>query len=1058
MNKVELYVNSRKLDIKDDIELTLSRTFSNNEEFSYEFEIEGTENNQNILGYLNKLFVKNKFKYEYIAELRVNDLTVFQGTLYIDSATTSSYSCNLIGNRFVEYSDILGDINLNEIKSDYKWISTNPSSNLQHSYMPQYVINHSIQEGIKSNGGSGVANDTDGLGWGMFYPFAYYGKELNYGFDAYGEYKDFQTDNNTVWNAYKKSSSPVKTEGDTKLGASTGGGADLVQPYRYFFPAFNVPSIFKSIFNSKGYKVDGNFFSSQYKNLYQTFQGGEDEYIERDNQRFILQINKNIKSYITKKDGSNPPDFISKLDKRYSSVFEWLPESYEDLEGVDAIKFCCTKVLNLPDRTDSVKTAVNYVGNQFYNPVESGSINDISSLKIRKSGWYKINLDSSITLKADTRNTSTKNTILNNDKDSFLNLCSTAAPDGDAKSNFTDDVVSFANNIVEFQLVKKDSEPTLFSDFSTPLRQLGIEQTVNGINSPFYPYYTTRASSLFPPKEKITDIYINTNLSGESRLLDLYYPRNKSTYFVNSDDLVCGFRVGNQGNYAKGNVYFPQNRSQLGEVLNLPTFDKYIAGVGTSGNIVFRQDMPNSLLDNDFRVYSINPNSPEVTVFNAGVGNVSDIRFETYNYDTAVNLVGNNVYAPKNTYDVLSKFKFNTDLTRTPAVKKPAQNLTELYFDASLDKIPYDNPFTSAASYNKQDSTYSIKSSNLVWLEKDTELEARLISPVINISRLLGEVGDYVVAFDFDIKNFSMEYIGTSKEDYTPTFTDPIGKQRYTYMNQYLPSVAASSWISDISDTLGLEISIDNLTKTASVNKKHSSGDYLGSNVLNIDKYVNFGSINTENYINFKSKNTPSKIIFTWNKSNTPIEIFLGGSDDEIEINSSYSYSNEKIIKTKVNPSSINYIEDYVPILCDDDTVLSSPISKTDGDYYFGGSENSSLYFWNNNSYKEIFSDYVGAGVNYREVGRLYWPTLTTKSSLGDIDLTKPSTFITSAYNVAPSSEYIELTAYLPLVIYNMINKSTLVKISDSYFRVEMVDNYNVSGDNSCTITLSPVK
>lgn len=1066
-NNIEIYVNKSKLDLGDSIDLNLSKSFEANSsiEFSYSFEIPATYNNQCILGFANKLHVLGKFQHTYYTELYANGILIIQGSLYIDSANNNTYSCNLISNKELATKDAINRVNINaltttnsngkkedvyidEIKLNfpdkdgkyYRWILKNPSlggdwencSLLNKENYPTQYADLNIVEDC------------------LIYPYALYGKPVNY--------------------LTGQGSTPLDISNVQQVNNGRGfsdadnyGLAMINNAQQYMRPAFNVVDIVKTIFLNAGFtNFSGKFFTDpKFTELYQTFQGNEKTYYDRDNQKFAFQVTKHIEGLVNyKKESTGRYVVESTLRKIDSDIFEWKPKDYDEFEDSRAIRFLCTKLFQPADLTvankNVITTAMEYNGTDWNNPMLKNTdltktANSFNEILIKKAGWYLIQTNFSYEYKAGTDTLMTYKGLDANYQDTITNNYQTASG--------SKDVINFANNVWEFQIVKHKSDPTLYSEILGRSNQkylknspyLVPEDVSNGVNGKSV-YITTRFNSVKEPLNSNNDHFADS----------IRIPKNNQTLFVDDEDFVCGFRVGNQGYYDYSGRT-PVNRHRMGMLLNLPYIDAYYH----NGSL---QDLQYIENEKYLKLWRTGLNT-KVTVENAGV-------IGTHDYygpmeKTMINMVrSENSYTANNeNFKPIGINNYNYDKTVVTYNDFPYQD--ELGSRFWLYDNYCDNRYSQNPNLKNIDSGFKVESKNLVWLDEG-EYDARFISPVITTNPRNPEDEDYneldgtdhplaAKRIDYDI---IFEYIGISDKEWKPTANDinqSVHSDKWTYFNQYLPHEKAIDWLENLQKTFNLEFKFnsDSNEVIGEFNDKNSF-----TNSVDITPYVDFGSLSSGTSTSFKEGGQPSSITLKMKNDEESygstsdagsFSIYLGGTNDPEVVETNYSYSTMENIG--VGSFEVPRLIIPTPVICTE-TVWNAnyPYTQT---YEYSGSDKAKLFYkgkvWNNGTFRDTFNWVI----NWDVARYIKFPVLSPTSSDGTINLQSPSTFMSSLWNFNSGSgssgsgnEYVEILAYLPLLVYNNIGKNTVIKLDDSYFRIDSIDNYNII-DTSCKIKLN---
>lgn len=121
---IQLIVNGEAVELKSqkDFNLTLNNTLfdpkelsSTQAEYSYEFQIPATPNNNKIFNYANCMDKPNRFHERWKAELYSDEQLIFSGTLIINSFKDDEYTCNLVSPKVYDLDDIFGEAKLTDI-------------------------------------------------------------------------------------------------------------------------------------------------------------------------------------------------------------------------------------------------------------------------------------------------------------------------------------------------------------------------------------------------------------------------------------------------------------------------------------------------------------------------------------------------------------------------------------------------------------------------------------------------------------------------------------------------------------------------------------------------------------------------------------------------------------------------------------------------------------------------------------------------------------------------------------------------------------------------------
>lgn len=130
---IELFVNGQKVDLESQNALNLrfnnvlynpEKISSTQAEYSFEFSIPSTPNNDKIFDYANNLSKLNKFHQRWKAEVYADGTVIFEGSLTLNGFKDKQYKCNLVSVKVYTLDDIFGDAVMYDIsgtRTDQKW-------------------------------------------------------------------------------------------------------------------------------------------------------------------------------------------------------------------------------------------------------------------------------------------------------------------------------------------------------------------------------------------------------------------------------------------------------------------------------------------------------------------------------------------------------------------------------------------------------------------------------------------------------------------------------------------------------------------------------------------------------------------------------------------------------------------------------------------------------------------------------------------------------------------------------------------------------------------------
>lgn len=132
-HNLEIYINGSLADISADINIRLNNVLFNpeeisskNAEYSFEFELPATPNNNKVFNYANNLSKVNKFHYKWKCDVYIDSVKLFTGSLILKAFSKGNYKCNLVEVKKYSLEDIFGETKLSDIdwKIDFDGIET----------------------------------------------------------------------------------------------------------------------------------------------------------------------------------------------------------------------------------------------------------------------------------------------------------------------------------------------------------------------------------------------------------------------------------------------------------------------------------------------------------------------------------------------------------------------------------------------------------------------------------------------------------------------------------------------------------------------------------------------------------------------------------------------------------------------------------------------------------------------------------------------------------------------------------------------------------------------
>ena len=140
-HSIELLLNGNKVDLESDASLNIrfqntmfdpEKISSNTSEYSFSFNLPSTPVNDKIFDYANTLSKLNKYRNRYDAEVIADGISVFVGTLTLNSFKEKKYNCNLVAIKTYSLDEIFEDAVLTDIDNwniDFSGVTTINSIN-----------------------------------------------------------------------------------------------------------------------------------------------------------------------------------------------------------------------------------------------------------------------------------------------------------------------------------------------------------------------------------------------------------------------------------------------------------------------------------------------------------------------------------------------------------------------------------------------------------------------------------------------------------------------------------------------------------------------------------------------------------------------------------------------------------------------------------------------------------------------------------------------------------------------------------------------------------------
>lgn len=123
---IELFVNGKNIGLENQKSLNMrfnnvlfdpAKISTSQAEYSFEFEIPATRNNNTVFDYANNLSKVNKFHNRYNAEVYADGTVLFNGTLTLNSYKDGVYKANLVSVKNYSLDEIFGDSVMTDINN-----------------------------------------------------------------------------------------------------------------------------------------------------------------------------------------------------------------------------------------------------------------------------------------------------------------------------------------------------------------------------------------------------------------------------------------------------------------------------------------------------------------------------------------------------------------------------------------------------------------------------------------------------------------------------------------------------------------------------------------------------------------------------------------------------------------------------------------------------------------------------------------------------------------------------------------------------------------------------
>ena len=378
MTNIELYINKTLCDIQspEKLGVRLNRVLINPSElstkdaqYSYSITIPSTPINDAIFGYANVEEVKNKFNRQYLAQLYVDSVRIFDGLFKLGEIDADgSYKGNLLIPAKKTISQIFGDKKMNEISNEWILSLKDPQNENAILDMVEMMNRYNTDKGIPV----------------CIFPLVLYGllpkvpKLLKDGKEEYS--------GKTIWDKY------------VRLGIED------------FPPSINCLAAIEAIFthqrDDKGefYKIGGSAFDDErLKNLYMSYQNPTD-YQQEWNWGHLGKFS--IKGRWTNIKNDNRDIQRSHLETRFH-------QTQGDYEHI-AVNLLSAKNSDISVEEDNGTNIYQWKGKNEKNEEDNSVINN-THIVIPASGLYKVTFSATMKVgnSADNDFSSQQNSDLN---------------------------------------------------------------------------------------------------------------------------------------------------------------------------------------------------------------------------------------------------------------------------------------------------------------------------------------------------------------------------------------------------------------------------------------------------------------------------------------------------------------------------------------------------------------------------------------------------------------------------------------------------------------------
>ena len=1029
MVNIQLYVEKQLCDVDKKSIFSLQKEFSDETElivkeieYSYTLSIPTSQRNRKIFGFKDTFDVPNKFSRVYDAELYVNEMLILRGKLKLREIDGEYFKGNLYNPALQSVSDILGDRQLNEIQPHMKLMTSLSDYSYQnecamgYKYFPidrypsEYKDNH------------------------VCFPYILYSLPYNLTNDAIEEGYDFYTQN------LKKGHHTMNVDN--------------------IFPSFNVCSVLKDMFETEGYKLQGNIFDNEkFTKLYHTSTFTNEEY----------QNNKLVPHYLSfssqyrniELQGDLQHGIYWNISSTLSTESLWTENDYnaETLGGGDET-FNGSYYAGVDNPLHCPLSTVNVISDdtKMMTVSEDG---DSRTITIPISGWYKIHCDGRMKYPMHGSYAHSSGLPFDNRPMAGIDYYYQEGRENIGVCIDEADCTTLKEQPFEFQIKKGyPKENPKFYSFNGGIpcqaRNYVQHQTVKLFHDDGGGHWRGVGVQYEPDK------YLTFGKNGKQT-----FAKNYSDF--NTEDLIMSARLGG-ASFGCGyeTAYYGElqrhNRWALnGELLALPRADKnltFITTEGANGNYYRMGERSESTLSQKGSYY-VNNEDFEYATNTAQIVYRGDDALT--NYQSFSNFDGYNKYVNGH-WDTTTNYN---------ARSFPSEDTNAKY--------------TTNTARTTSDVAGEWNMNTVVWLEKGEMINVEVVMPWHDGGRYTCCHSEWVHRVEW-INAISLTYnmeiglISNDKKWYPtdsskiPTFNH-LNEHKPTNVNLFLPKVKCNDYLNNFLQTFNLQLTHP---KKDTFSIDYSMTNDLMTNVIDLDKYAMYSDAE------FKALDLPSTRQLSWkidknetgyndgNKSPYKTETapwynsgYTGGITITNETNtngsinkkeSSWSYNWYKTIKFLNEYGSGNKVLD-VPVI--------SEKSKWSDESSYGAVQgdtldtNKTMRFFYVNSTSNGF---ITAGYDVYDTSTmtpsalLIIPQKECSNFLLDYDYTNSGgkkTITSVFFNIQVQSGYeIEVPVCLPNEVYKQINSGTLVKFNDGIYKVSKIDEHDVKEEEKATITL----